>query len=200
MSYDKAPELASIFFAKPLHIEDADPADPLVKRARHIGKLFTETVIFLAKHFQSKAINERARLFFDLVGSRTIPLALGPDVKTLSFVALGIRDTTQIETAAIISPQEWEVMFVDDPVMQTGAVVNMASRAVDVLNKRAICEHDARAQAYEAEYLMVLQKHAPKLEFNSYQRQLLKRFPDGLASPEALPFVYTSIPFVRPAE
>jgi hypothetical protein len=91
-------------------------------------------------------------------------------------------------------PWDWDKMCLDDHYMQLGGLVFIGSECSDFGHKRMHNGSDTpsliRARAYEAEYLLTLQKQLPNFKPNNYQRQILAQFPKGLDSHLVTPFRY----------
>lgn len=202
-----AKELLESIFANHVRAEDLPPGDDLRFKATRIGDLFTACVDFLWHHFPSPVINARAAVLWELVGSKRITFAMGPPVPSLSL--LGTSTVTReehedprtpftrtIETAAVLAPTNWLELCQEEPYMQLGAIVHLASKATDVLNEKPVALFEKRALVYEAEYLCTLlrTKTLTLNELNAYQKHVLEKHPQGVDTPNALSLVYDSKP------
>jgi hypothetical protein len=103
-----------------------------------IGNRFTEMVKFLRQRHLPTSVSNLANLFYDLVGNMICPLGMNQSVKTLVFAAEVRREggKSSYNGAYIIAPPNWIEMIADDPYMQCGAVIAMASKAKDYWNMR----------------------------------------------------------------
>ena len=132
-----------------------------------------------------------------------VPAVMMSELPTPSFMFEKKGDR---EFALIMLPTDFAQRCQDDPYMQFGAVVFLASQARDAYNGRIPPEEETarkkvagkvhkRAHAYEADYLLTAQENCDDFTPNDYQKELLRRFPVGLGSldPE---LKYTSKPFV----
>ncbi len=187
-------EIVASFITSGVHDKDL-PEGPEKDHAKAICDAFTSSVDFLRRGFPNQAIQARAAILWDLCGSKIIPLALGPNVPTLSFAKMG-------PNGIIFVPEDWVAQISRNPVHQMAAVVFVGSQAVDCYNDLIKTREEARqilrrARLYEAEYLLTLRQVAKDYKLNDYQESVLKEFPKGLASVPSL--VYVSKPFVAPS-
>jgi hypothetical protein len=178
---------------------EAAPALELVHRMENY---FTMSVDFLRSVFPNPIINERMAAVWDIVHYNIAPVVLGPDLPTIHFAALATVAEPAKGHAMFILPFKWLDMVHEDPLMQLGALVFTGSQAVDFYNEIIRSEEDSRksnqrGRAYEAEFLLTLQKGGATL--NEYQKKTLVEYPEGLASPAAAGLQYTSKP-VTPSE
>jgi len=181
------------------HLDNFPRTDPIWQSGKLLESTFTELVDSLRNpdSMKNPAINELARLLWRLVGNRIVPSSVMPGIPTMSFWC-EIKKGEMFAT--IICPLDWPQRLKDDPYMQMGAMVFNASRARDYWNHRIIDITDTkeeqydRAMAFEAELLCYFQQHTTDFVPNEYQKQVLEKFPAGLASaPPGL--VYESRPF-----
>lgn len=175
---------------------DAAPALELVHRMENY---FTMSVDFLRSVFPNPIINERMAAVWDIVHYNIAPVVLGPDLPTIHFAALGTVAEPAKGKAMFILPFKWLDMVHEDLLMQLGALVFTGSQAVDFYNEIIRGEEDSRksnqrGRAYEAEFLLTLQKSGATL--NEYQKKTLEEYPEGLASPTAADLQYTSKPVI----
>jgi hypothetical protein len=89
-------------------------------------------------------------------------------------------------------------MCCDDPLLQMGAVVFNGSKVIDTYNDRFDDGLVERSFAWEAEFYRTLARDAPGVKFNSYQKQVLERYPDGIRSEGIQKAMYTWRPFTPP--
>lgn len=193
----------ALFSKEPIFAESLDRNDPVRKLGDDLGGLFTEGVAFLKNVFPNPALNKLGQLIWDIVGHRLVLLGVGPNVPTMSFTAYVRGGVMQ---SVIFVPPFWSKMIAEDPMMQFGAIVFNGSKAVDFYNSRKELDGSAegskalhlRAMLYEAEFLRTLQQKNPAYAFNTYQQQVLAKYPNGLESPEADRLLYESKPFFVP--
>ena len=149
-------------------------------------------------------INALAQLVWNLIGKQMIPAVMMSELPVSSFMFEKKGDK---ELAMIMLPTDFSQRCKDDPYMQFGAVVFLASQARDAYNGRIPPEEETarrgiarkvhkRAHAFEAEYLLTAQQNCNDFTPNEYQQELLKRFPNGLDSLEP-ELKYDSKPFVQ---
>ncbi len=191
-------EMREAFFKDVKHESELATDDPLRVQGRRLGDLFTRSVDFLRTRVPNPAIRTIAVVLWDLVGHKVVPIAIGPRVDSVSFLAS--KEGSNLK-AQIILPLHWEEMCQKDPLMQFGAVLVNGSRAVDIYNgKDDFDEMHRRAIMYEAEFLITFRRDAPPIwEPNEYQRSVLKEFPEGINSEKAKGLFYESRPFVVPS-
>ncbi len=176
-------------------IQDKDLEGPAKHHARVLSESFTSGVGYLRSSFPNESIRTLMSIVWDLCGSKTVPLALGPSVQSLSFGKTGAN-------GIMFAPVDWVAQIKEDAVYQMAAVVFVGSQAVDCYNDLIKTREEARqilrrARLYEAEYLLTLRQVAKDYKLNDYQESVLKEFPKGLASVPSL--VYVSKPFVAPS-
>lgn len=158
-------------------------------------------------------INRLTTLLWRLVGSKIVPTAAIPDndnIRSLSFIVQkispknipvlkqqGYPENCFLEfielgsyTGCIILPDNFPELFNEDPAMQMGAVVFIASQVRDYITGRLMTENPPlwkeRAYAYEAQLISDLLKMAQEqgkvFQPNDYQQEILRAYPKGLAS------------------
>lgn len=153
-------------------------------------RVFDSLVDFLRdpNTFPHPEINQLVTLMWRLIGNKEIPVVLDQwGIPTMSFVVIG-NDIKQMPM--FIIPQNFISQVAQNPVLQLGAIVNMASQARDFyvgkIKKGSSNEVNRRAKAWEAEALITLKQMAQQenfdLVFNKYQLQILAENPQGLRS------------------
>jgi hypothetical protein len=184
-------------FLQATPILDLAPLDPHVCDAREIESLFQAGTDFLRKLFPNPVINRLMRATWDTVGNKIVPVCFGFKVPTLAFILES--DSAQ---PFIATPKKWASMVHRDPITQMGALVFVGSQAVDYAHER-IPTHQGekekmalRARAYESEYLSTVRGLTPSWEPNRYQEELLREFPEGVATPKARNLLYSILPLV----
>ncbi len=188
-------EVVSAFIQKGANVEDLPDGDPKKVLGRNVGDTFTQGVGFLKTSFPNDAIRQLMALFWDLVGNKITPVALGPNVATLSLAVFAEADN--IPRAIILPPHHWLDLVKQDPCLQMGALVFVASQARDFYNQRCIGQYEAtikRARGYEAEFLHTIARHSP-IVFSEYQRKTMEEYPNGLLTMSLKDLLYKSKPF-----
>jgi len=153
----------------------------LVPQLEHV---FTEGVDTLRRHHQSETIRKRCNLLWDLVGSRKIFVALGPNVPTLTI--LGISNERGEALPVILLPRNWIQMIRANEVEQAGAIVNIGSQAIEIVRGNHDKDLVERGTMWEAEYLIGLRNFTLS---NDYHREVLRKWPKGIRSPGADKFL-----------
>ncbi len=176
-------------------IQDKDLEGPAKHHARVLSESFTSGVGYLRSSFPNESIRTLMSIVWDLCGSKTVPLALGPSVQSLSFGKMGAN-------GIMFAPVDWVAQIKEDAVYQMGALVFVGSQAVDFYNNLMNTHEEAqtvllRARMYEAEYLRTIRKTVEGHTFNKYQQGIMKDFPQGIATQPHL--FYVSKPFVAPS-
>jgi hypothetical protein len=144
-------------------------------------------------------VRAMANLFWQLVGSRVTPCAMGVPVPTLSFAPA--VDKSGKLCSMVIVPENWLGMAMGSTFTQVGAVAYVASMVRDYWSGRIQFPTSGfrdnlqesmvlpmppaslrLAMAYEAEVMLALRpvlfaKKGP----SPYQQTVLARFPNGLA-------------------
>lgn len=172
------------------HVEHSN--SELAKTGREI-KYYFESILGMLCDFDqcpNVAINRLCQLAWNLIGCHMVPTVVASHIQIVSFLFEKKGDK---EVALIMLPTDFAQRCKDDPYMQFGALVFLASQARDFYNglippedevKRRL-QADAvhkRAQAYEAEFLLTAQQKCNDFTPNDYQKEVLKRFPKGLDS------------------
>lgn len=191
-------EIMASFIRGGERVEKMPKGDPMRIKGERLGERFTEGVAML-KLWPSPDVRTLMSFVWDIVGNRVVPTALGPEVPTLTFAAMG---NPAMPDGILFVPHNWEGMIQEDPVCQLGALVFVGSQVVDYYNKRVGFEVEAvkkRARANEAEFLLTIKEAQPDHKFNDWQRSVLDEFPQGLRSERIQKHLYTFKPFVRPA-
>lgn len=147
-------------------------------------------------------INQLVTLLWRLVGNHEITTV--PDQWNLrrpsqAFVIFGSR-VQQI--ALIVFPLNFLALVKRDPMMQLGAVVNMASQGRDYFSHHLDPHTQVRARAYEAELLTLLpgmhQREYLTWQNNAYQDEVVRDYPCGLSSlPSPLQYPTPTYPTER---
>ena len=174
-------EIVGAFAGTQVNVADLPEDDPTAKIGKACENLFTGGVDVLRSIVPNDRIRDLGRVVWDLVGHKQVLVAIGPDVPSLSFTVMQIKELCQ---AIVLIPKQWPKMVEDDPFMQLGAILFVGAQAVDFYNDRLLGDDGAqrRWQAYEAELLHSLKVTLPSWKPNEYQREILARFPDGLDS------------------
>ena len=123
-------------------------------------------------------------LFYQLVGSKVTPVAMTDGVSTLGFYC---EKRNGNSLGVVFMPTLWSDMLRETPFVQMGAMVFVASQAKDYWNNKFGVDDKQiildRACAFEAEFLhYLLCQTDRKFEPTDYQKQILSKFPDGIAS------------------
>lgn len=189
-------------FGEPKYIDDLPSTECTVEAAsaKSDAKLneraFTETVALLGNPLLLYVpdVNKLMRVFWELVGQRHTPTACA-GVKSVHFY-VEMRTAAPdgqnrlgggVNIATVMVPWNWYKMFLEDPIMQGGALVFVASQARDYFTERIFDPPidgknptKMRALAAESQYL----HHIPSSNWkpNEYQQEVMNEFPKGLAS------------------
>jgi hypothetical protein len=153
-----------------------DPSE--LARARAIEAMYTAIVDNLrGPTCRSPLIRSMAAELWDVVAGKKVRTVIFEAVESIAFsVYKGV--------ATIVIPPTWLTAMSEDPVLVVGGVVATGSQAVS-WHKLGRVDPDSlrdRAQAYEAEFLVTIFRADPHYRFNVYQRQVLGKYPLGLAS------------------
>ena len=172
-------EVVAAFGGAQVNISDLPEDDPTAKIGKACENLFTGGVGVLRSNVPNDRIRALGRVVWDLVGHKQVLVAIGPDVPSLSFTVMQIKELHQ---AIVLIPKSWPQMVADDPFMQLGAILFVGAQVVDFYNDRLIGDHGARRRwnAYEAELLRTLKTALPSWKPKAYQCEVLRRCPDGL--------------------
>ena len=178
-----------------VRVADLPDDDPTAKIGRECESLFTGGVEVLRSIVPSDRIRSIGSVIWDLVGHKQVLVAIGPDVPTLSFTVMKLKELHQ---AIVLIPKKWSQMVTEEPFMQLGAILFVGAQAVDFYNDRLIGDKGARVrwQAYEAELLLAIREALPKWSPNEYQQQILAKYPAGLDTPGVELYAYK--PYVPP--
>lgn len=195
-------QVLGAFFGESVRAEKLPAGDPLRVNGQKMSDAFTNGVAFLLTSFPNNHIQSLMKLVWDVVGHRIAPVALGPQVPSLSLAARLDGD------AIIFMPHNWLEMIAKDPVEQMGALVFVGSQAVDFYNGRLLTSKETaqedhtntikRARAYEAEYLKTVKGGFPDWKFTPYQQKVLGEYPEGISTPTVASLLYLWKPFVAP--
>ena len=199
MDKKTAVEILAAFASEGVRAEKLPTDDPVRVKGERGAAYFTEGVALLKTDYPNPAIRELMTMVWSIVGHRIVPVALGPEVPSLTLAAAGNRLTPQ---AIIFMPHHWVDMIHENPLYQLGALVFVGSQAVDYYNRRFMNEPEAveaRAKAYEAELLVTLQKAGADLKLNEWQQRELRNYPDGIRSESIKPLLYKHRAFIPPA-
>lgn len=193
--------IAAFFASEGKNVKDLPDSDPLKNKGIRMGNTFTDGVHFLKSTFPSPTIRTLMGHVWNIVGHKVIPVTLGPNVTGVSLAA--IRKEGIVQTV-IFLPHNWLEDVKRDPVFQMGALVFVGSQAVDVYNGKVTEQRESeqtvlRARAHEAEYILHIQRMAPLVQLNDYQKDVLAAFPLGLLSPAAETLLYSPRPFTPPS-
>lgn len=156
--------------------------------AARLGDRVTQTVMSIRDLPKSQVLRDFGRYLYTLIGQRHVATAIGPEVETLSCVALipGDGASTQI---LILVPLDWVGMAARAPLVQAGAMVFAGSLAIDHFNGRLLVDGpegiQARAHEWEAEYLREIVGEGMTL--SEYQREVLAEHPDGWTGKRGYP-------------
>ena len=123
-------------FGECIHVEDIPESDTTPEMAvvrQHTtlaGNLVTQMVHTLrSDHRLPTKINQLGALMWNLIGSRTTPVALTV-VSTISFIAEQ-KTIQDAPSGTILVPWNWVNKVKKDPYMQFGGLVSMGSQARD---------------------------------------------------------------------
>jgi len=171
---------------------DLGSDDPVYKKHKLMESEFSDLVDVMRqnKWLPLPSINALMTLLWRVVGNHIAPVAINPNVPTLSFWC-EFRSVDPIASLAVIMiPDNWHDMLVEDAHMQMGAMVFAASQAKDYWNHKfsppnAKKEIHDRAWSSEAELLHYFAHTAPDFKPNDYQNKIMDKYPKGIASIEA---------------
>lgn len=184
---------------KPVNVRDL-PAGAAKEKGLEMERQFT-TVVDILRNFPNPHICELGKLLWNLVEHSITPVAVGPDVPTISFAALGAARGDKIEEprrGLIILPLNWLDELKNHPTYITGGVIYVGSQCRDLYNGRIVQDGMDlvvdRAAAYEAEYVLTMQKMAGPSPIPRHQG-LVKKYPEGIKSCGVM---YEAKPWVAP--
>lgn len=177
---------------QPKHIDslaaELGSDDPVFKKHKLMESEFSDLVDVMRqdKWLPLPAVNTLMTLLWRIVGNKVAPVAMNPNVPTLSFWCEIQRSRS---LAVIMIPDNWHDMLVEDTHMQMGAMVFAASQAKDYWNHKFVPSskkdvHD-RAWSAEAELLHYFARTAPDFKANDYQMKIMEKYPKGIASVDA---------------
>lgn len=156
----------------------------------NIVSAFDGCVDFLRdpKYFPNAEINKSATLMWRLVGNKQIPATL--DQWGLPTVAFTVLAKGNEQFPLLILPKDFPKQVHEDPIFQLGIIGYMSSQCRDFycgkITAASRQEVNGRAQAFEAETLLTIQRMAAlegiTFQLLSIQREYLSKFPQGLAS------------------
>jgi hypothetical protein len=192
-------QVTSVFLDGGTNVDKLPDSDPKKAKGQAMGDFFTQGVGYLKTDFPNDTIRKLMSLVWDIVGSKITPIAMGPDVQSVSIAVFG---NPVLPQAAVFLPHNWLDELKRDPVLQMGALVFVGSQIVDFYNRRLMDQAEQsikRARAHEAEFLLTSKRHVPHLVFNDYQKKVLEDFPEGVSTLAVLDLLYTSKEFVPPA-
>jgi hypothetical protein len=176
-------EIVAAFCGNQVNVNDLPTSDPIMPIARQCESFFTGGVDVFRSVLPSERLRALGRVIWDLVGHKQVLVAIGPDVPSLSFTVMKYKGVLQ---GIVFFPKNWPDLIKADSFMQLGAILYVGAQIVDYYNDRLIGDPTApgRWEAYEAEYLRVLGQLIPNgWQPNEYQRDIMKKYPDGLDSP-----------------
>jgi hypothetical protein len=161
----------------PKYLKDFDSKDPIAVNGRLTEAMFTAGVAILKK-LANETLRSLMSYVWDILHHRHVTLAIGPEVPSMAFALLG-RGRGQLQ-ALIFAPTNWPEMMDADPYLQLGAIVSVGSQASDYYNgvfydQASSILSRKRANAYEAEYLLLLRNHP----LNEYQKKIVAANPNG---------------------
>lgn len=166
----------------------ACPGSPAFKSTSLYIKVLSQL-----RNFPHPDTQTMADALWEIVYHNLVFVSLAEPHQPLRVHVSVIEDVFQ--QAVIQVPEDWLLMFQDDPIYQLGGVLYTGSQAVDFYNGRLDLHTSAAlAQAHEAELLRLTTRAFPAYELDQYQRQLMERFPKGLNSPRAKKLLYPLAP------
>lgn len=152
---------------------------------------FDECVDFLRdpEKFPNREINQITGLMWNIIGNKDIPMTLDVTGRIPAFVFMVVGKGEEVKPLYIL-PRNFLLSVDLETAQQLGVISYMASQGRDFyLNKVQVGNSgqiNTRAQGYEAEALLTLQKMAEnegiKIEWYPLQQEILGRFPQGLKS------------------
>ena len=171
-----------------VHVSELQEGSPEKVASIAAGDAVTKVVHILRtpEHTPNEHINKLMNTVWDLVGQKKIPVGLHPKLNIMSFVVMGKSiDDEDNNVGCILIPIDWIQRLHAKPFFEFGAMVYVGSQARDyhdglITSTEGSEMAKQRAKAYEAEYLLMVQKDSPDCEFNQYQKDILKEFPRGV--------------------
>lgn len=141
------------------------------------------------QRFPNAEINKVAALMWRLIGNKQIPAVLDTEwnLPSVSFMVLADGPN---QLPLVVLPKDIVKQVQQEPVIQLGIIGYIASQCRDFycakINRNNSAEINTRAQAFEAETLLTIQRMAAlegiTFQLLSIQREYLSKFPQGLAS------------------
>lgn len=133
------------------------------------------------------SINVLMTLLWRLVGNHITPVAVNPNIQTLSFWCESRQNNS---LAVIMVPENWHYLLVENAHLQMGAMAFVASQAKDYWNHKFVAMQKNqnvvdRAWSTEVELLQYFVKTVPDFKLNEYQDSIMKKYPKGIASVDA---------------
>src|SRR5574338_1648315 len=142
-------QVRAAFMGEGQKAENLPEGDPKKLKAQAMGDAFTQGVGYLKTDFPNDSIRKLMALVWDIVGHKITPVAVGPDVQSVSLAAFGNPGLPQ---AAVFLPHNWLNEIEVDPVLQMVALVFVGSQIVDFYNRKLLGESGEsikRARAHE---------------------------------------------------
>jgi len=167
--------------------------DPFASLMQKQANAFTGIVAGLSHENNPHAcIQDLMRDVWSIVGNDIVRVAAIPTnpVKELSFVAFKENDNLK---AMLLLPLNLADVLGSKPIYAMGAGVFVGSQIRDFYNEKLFPPEDMilRAEMYEAEFLM----RCTKLEeFNSFQKSLLEKYPNGVDTKPELIYSPKQVP------
>lgn len=161
------------------------------EHAKRIMTAFNACGAFLRdpQRFPNPEINSVSALLWRQIDQGEIAIIIDSDrgVPGLTFVCYSRRTGQQ---ATLIFPSDFVEQLQYGPAFQLGVIAHVASEcrdyAMGIITRENAPEIAARAQAFEAETLVTLQRMGKQenlsLDCSREQFEYIKRFPQGLAS------------------
>lgn len=165
---------------------------------RQTTNAFDKCVDFLrdTKRFPNKEINQLTGLMWNLIRNRNIPIVLDLSGRIPDFIFMVTEEGLKVRPLYVL-PKKFLSSINSEAVQQLGVIVYMASQGRDFylnkVRKGTSQEINTRAQGYEAEALITLQKMCEGEDLTvswwPFQQGILERFPNGLKSmPQGLAY------------
>jgi hypothetical protein len=171
-----------------------DPKEPFINPQEYLRKTveaFYACVDFLRKpiFFPNQEINKLVTLLWRLIGNKEIPLVLDDKWGSPKLIFSYAR-RERLTTGLLILPEDFLKQVNENPIYQLGRIVFNASKVRDYytgkITEKNEPEIERRARGYEAEALLTLQKMAEErggnIEWTPYQENVLREYPQGIAS------------------
>lgn len=158
-------------------LSETDPKVLLLQVARYLRSI------------PNLSISRLMTSFLEVLNSGMISIIERP-------VKAAVFTVTSLPQAYVVLPSNLAELLQSDMTTQLGTLVFIGSQAIDYVQERFLTEtnsSDTRAKSYEAEFLMCARGNAAFWEPNSYQLDLLQKFPEGVSSQEALKVLYCPV-------